>query len=152
MKDITDGMSILTKNLKRSAELVRSFKQVAVDQSVDDLRKFNLRVYIHEILTSLSPKLKESRVDVIIDCPDDIEIFSYPGTFYKIINNLVLNSVIHGLEGRIDGRIVIEARSNDDGLHISLSDNGKGMDRETQRKIFDPFYTTRRNRGAWGWA
>jgi signal transduction histidine kinase/tetratricopeptide (TPR) repeat protein len=150
MKDITDGMSILTKNLKRSAELVRSFKQVAVDQSVDDLRKFNLRVYIHEILTSLSPKLKESRVDVIIDCPDDIEIFSYPGTFYKIINNLVLNSVIHGLEGRIDGRIVIEARSNDDGLHISLSDNGKGMDRETQRKIFDPFYTTRRNRGGVG--
>jgi signal transduction histidine kinase len=150
MKDVTEGMSILTKNLKRSAELVRSFKQVAVDQSVDDLRKFNLKNHILEILTSLSPKLKECKVDVVVDCPEEIEIFSYPGTFYKILNNLVLNSVIHGLEGRADGKISIEAKALEDGLHLSLADNGKGMNRETQKRIFDPFYTTRRNRGGVG--
>jgi C4-dicarboxylate-specific signal transduction histidine kinase len=60
--DIVDqSLRIMTTNTQRAAALVRSFKQVAVDQSSDDIRQFNLKAYLAEVLLSLQPKLKGRR-------------------------------------------------------------------------------------------
>ncbi|MDB5917288.1 MAG: hypothetical protein JWR40_1522, partial [Massilia sp.] len=55
---VDQSLRILSSNTQRAAALVRSFKQVAVDQSSDAIRSFNLKTYMHEVLLSLQPKLK----------------------------------------------------------------------------------------------
>ena len=45
-------------NLNRAAELIHSFKQIAVDQSSETRRIFNVKTYLEEILLQLSPKVK----------------------------------------------------------------------------------------------
>ncbi|MEM9274561.1 MAG: AAA family ATPase, partial [Cyanobacteria bacterium P01_F01_bin.143] len=53
--------NMVLSNLHRAAELIHSFKKVAVDQSSESKRSFQLKSYIREILISLAPKLKRTK-------------------------------------------------------------------------------------------
>jgi hypothetical protein len=75
---------------------VRSFKQVAVDQSSDDIRSFNMKAYLDEVLLSLQPRLRGRPVKMAVDCPDDVALESFPGAVSQIVTTLVINSLVHG--------------------------------------------------------
>ena len=142
--------NMILANLKRAAELVSSFKQIAVDQSADQQRHFKLKLYLEEILHSLYPRLKNTSHSVTVSCPDTLELYSYPGAFYQIITNLVMNSLIHGFERIEGGEIRIDVSQEQNAVHIHYSDNGQGIDAEHRDKIFEPFFTTKRNEGGSG--
>src|SRR5450830_248701 len=149
--DIIDQtLRIMTTNTQRAAALVRSFKQVAVDQSSDDLRSFNLNTYIHEVLLSLQPKLKGRPVKVVVQCEPDINMESFPGAVSQILTNMVVNSLVHGFEHEQAGNIVVSAALDGDTVVFHYADDGAGMDAETLSKLFDPFFTTRRGSGGSG--
>ncbi len=150
--DIVDqSLRIMTTNTQRAAALVRSFKQVAVDQSSDDIRHFHLKRYLDEVLLSLQPKLKGRPIAVRIDCPGDLELDSFPGALSQIVTNMVVNSLVHGFEREQEGTIRIGARLEEgDFVVLDYSDDGVGMDEDTLDKLFDPFFTTRRGQGGSG--
>jgi len=150
--DIVDqSLRIMTTNTQRAAALVRSFKQVAVDQSSDDIRSFNLRTYLNEVLLSLQPKLKGRPVKVEVDCPPDLVLESYPGAVSQIVTNMLMNSLVHGFEEREQaGTIAIRAALEGDVVAFSYADDGAGMDSDTLDKLFDPFFTTKRGNGGSG--
>lgn len=147
---IDQSLRIMTTNTQRAAALVRSFKQVAVDQSSDDIRSFNLKTYLNEVLLSLQPKLKGRPVKVEVDCPGDINLDSFPGAVSQIVTNLLMNSLVHGYEHERAGTIRIAARVEDGNVVFDYSDDGVGMDQETLGKLFDPFFTTKRGQGGSG--
>jgi signal transduction histidine kinase len=150
--DVVDqSLRIMTTNTQRAAALVRSFKQVAVDQSSDNIRNFNLCKYVGEILLSLQPKLKGRPVKVQVDCPADLEVNSFPGAVSQILTNMVVNSLVHGFERDQPGNITIRARLEDDDMvAFEYGDDGAGMDADTLAKLFDPFFTTKRGSGGSG--
>lgn len=141
---------ILLSNLNQAANLIRSFKIVAVDRCSEERRWFNLKEYLAEILLSLKPKLKRTRHTVTINCPYDIKLHSDPGAFSQIISNLIMNSLIHGFENKEAGEISIDVRRDKESIFLRYSDNGKGIAREHLAKIFDPFFTTKREKGGSG--
>jgi signal transduction histidine kinase len=147
---VDQSLRILTTNTQRAAALVRSFKQVAVDQSSDDIRSFNLRTYLHEVLLSLQPKLKGRAVKVEVDCGPDISLVSFPGAVSQIVTNMVVNSLVHGFEREQAGAIRIKAALEDEMVVLDYSDDGAGMDADTLGKLFDPFFTTKRGSGGSG--
>jgi signal transduction histidine kinase len=150
--DVVDqSLRIMTTNTQRAAALVRSFKQVAVDQSSDNIRHFNLGKYVSEILLSLQPKLKGRPVKVQVECPPELEMDSFPGAVSQIVTNMVVNSLVHGFERDQPGNITIRARLEDeDMIAFEYGDDGAGMDAETLAKLFDPFFTTKRGSGGSG--
>lgn len=151
IEHIEEGASIIERNLYRASSLIRNFKQVAVDQSVEDIRKLNLREYLEEILSSLRPKWKHSKVNVVTDFPDDIEITTYPGALAQILTNLISNSLMHGFDdGKSSGDITIKINEDTDNVTLDYMDTGKGMSQETLQQIFDPFFTTKRGSGGSG--
>lgn len=141
---------IILTNLNRAAELIQSFKQVAVDQSSSELRQFQLTEYINEILLSLRPKLKKTDINVVVDCDTDIVIKSYPGAFSQILTNLVMNALAHAYPSGGKGEIRIEAYCAEGRLKLDFSDDGCGIPKDHQSKIFDPFFTTKRGQGGSG--
>ncbi len=149
--DIVDqSLRIMTTNTQRAAALVRSFKQVAVDQSSGDIRSFNMRNYLSEVLLSLQPKLKGRPVKVEVDCPHDLVLDSYPGAVSQIVTNMVVNSLVHGFEREQAGKIGIRAALEGETVTLSYADDGAGMDKESLDKLFDPFFTTKRGSGGSG--
>ncbi|MCP4348386.1 MAG: HAMP domain-containing protein [Desulfobacterales bacterium] len=150
IKNATEASASILTNLERAAELITSFKQVAVDQSNVEQRRFVFKTYISEMLLSLRPKYKNTLHTITVNCPEDMEIDSYPGAFSQIITNLVTNSLVHGFEGIEKGEIVFDVSTDGDDLLFRYSDNGRGMDDECLRQIFNPFFTTKRTRGGTG--
>ncbi len=145
-----EATRLLNSNLNRAAELIRSFKQVAIDQSVEGKRTFKLREYLDEILLSLRPVLKKAGHIVKIDCDDEIILHSYAGAFSQIVTNLVTNSVTHGFTEIAPGQISMEFSRVDDNWLFSYRDDGRGINAEHLARIFDPFFTTTRAKGGSG--
>jgi signal transduction histidine kinase len=150
MQNMEESVDILSKNLERAAKLIQSFKHVSEDQAGEALRKFNLNDYLHEINSTLNPKLKTTLHKVKITCPEDIELEGFPGALSQVITNLVMNSLLHGFEDIKQGKITIKAEQQKNTIVIVYSDDGKGLSSESQAKIFEPFYTTKRGYGGTG--
>ncbi|MGK0290379.1 MAG: signal transduction histidine kinase [bacterium] len=143
--------TILMGNLQRSSELIKSFKKLSTDQSIDIMREFNLKDYLNDILLSLYPKLKQGKHKVEVICNSDVWINSYPGVFSQIVTNLLINAIIHAYESQKEGKIKIEIEvleSNE--VSFIFSDNGSGIPYDVLPRIFDPFFTTKRGSGGSG--
>lgn len=143
------SVSILS-SLKKAADLIQSFKLVSVDQTSDNIRAFNIYEYMQEILMSLSNELKKLNHNIEINCPKDLIITSYPGAFYQIITNLIMNAVIHGFENIERGNIQIIFKRENRNFELRFIDDGRGMEENVVANIFEPFYTTKRGSGGTG--
>lgn len=141
---------IVTSNLNRSAELIKNFKQVAVDQCIEDLRPLIVHHYITDLLTTLKPRMKSLKHKIEITGGEQLEITTLPGALAQIITNLIMNSIIHGFEGIEEGYIKISISKAEHGMNLRYKDDGKGMSQESLEKVFDPFFTTRRGKGGTG--
>ena len=137
-------------NLQRAANLVKSFKQVAVDQSSEELREFNAKEYTEEILTSLHNRLKKTKHKIELDIEPNLIIHNYPGAFSQILTNLIMNSVIHAYDKDDEGHINIRIERDEKNITLTYTDDGKGISKENLKKIFDPFFTTNRDHGGSG--
>lgn len=148
---VDTGSDIAVRNIQRAAELVTSFKQVAVDQTSSQRRSFEIREVVEEILLTLNPTLKRTPYRVETEISEDIQLDSYPGPLGQSLTNLINNAVLHGFEDRDHGtiRIVVTPLATDH-VSISVQDDGKGIPPDRLGRIFDPFFTTRMGRGGSG--
>ncbi|PLX03040.1 MAG: hypothetical protein C0594_11205, partial [Marinilabiliales bacterium] len=142
LQNTYDTTSLILKNLERTGELVRTFKQVSIDQTIEEKRNFNLVEYTKDVISSLKPEINKNNVNIQVETPEEYEICSYPGAFAQIYTNLILNSITHGFSKDQNKEIIIQFSKTENHLSILYSDNGKGISKEIQSKIFDPFFTT----------
>lgn len=148
--DALQSSQLILSNLRRAGQLIKSFKQVAVDQSSEQAREVHLKTYLEEILVSLGPALKKTRHTVSIKCPEDLRLYTYPGAISQIVVNLVMNSLIHAFEGIDEGHIQIQCEGYDEEWLLLYRDDGVGMSDEVRQRVFDPFFTTKRGQGGSG--
>ena len=142
--------TIINLNLDRTARLVKSFKQISIDQTNEEKREFNLKEYINSILLSICNITNKTNLTITVKCDDSLNIDSYPGLFSQIITNLIMNSINHGYDEREKGNININASIDNNTLLFEYKDDGRGITKENMLRIFDPFFTTNRNKGGTG--
>lgn len=142
---------LLTLNLNRAATLIKNFKQIAVDQSSESLRSFELNTYLQEISSTFSSEFKRRKVILNIQSDlSEIPMNSLAGVLSQVIVNLIQNSLMHAFETTKDAKITIETFLEDDKVKIIYQDNGSGIDSSVQSTLFEPFVTTKRNEGGTG--
>lgn len=144
------GAQLVLRNLERAGALVKSFKQVAVDQASEQRRVFQLDTYLGEILTSLRPRLKGTSLRTEVECPPDLVLDTYPGALYQIVANLLVNAQVHAYAPGQAGCIRIIASASGEDIRLEFSDDGAGMPEAVRRRVFEPFFTTRRGSGGSG--
>lgn len=151
MSDADQATDMMLRNLNRAANLLASFKQVAVDQTSSQRRAFSLSEVVAEIMTTLWPSFKKTAFKVEQDIPDGILMDSYPGPLGQVLTNLVNNALLHGFEGRTTGLISISALQPEGGwVDLAVHDDGVGIPAENLDRIFDPFFTTKLGAGGSG--
>jgi ligand-binding sensor domain-containing protein/signal transduction histidine kinase len=145
-----ESAHILLKNLQRAADLIQSFKQVAVDQSSGERRRFDIKAYVHEVLQSLAPKLNRTPHRVTVECPDELLVDSYPGALAQILTNFIGNSLLHAFPQERAGEIRISVAADGEAVVLRYQDDGIGIPPENLQRIYDPFFTTKRGSGGSG--
>jgi PAS domain S-box-containing protein len=148
---VQNASTQLFANLTRAAELIQSFKQVAVDQNYLDRRVFDLGDLTEQVSTSLRSVLQKNNLTFHMTREPGLTLNSYPGPCGQVLVNLFLNSVAHAFPEGKGGAIDVQLRgAGRDHVGIVFSDDGCGMSADVRRQAFDPFFTTRRHEGKIG--
>lgn len=145
-----EDAELISANLTVAADLIRGFKQVAVDERSEARRCFALKVYLQDIVANLRPRLKHTPHTVVINCPPDLEIDSYPGAVSQVVTNLILNALDHAFDGDRPGHVFIDVRALDGDVEIKVRDDGRGIKPEDLPHIFERFFTTKGHLGGTG--
>jgi C4-dicarboxylate-specific signal transduction histidine kinase len=141
---------LISNNLHRAAELIKSFKKISVDQSNEDKREFEIGEYIKEIFMTFHNQIKQLPIEINIQTTSEIIILSYPGIIAQIISNLIQNSLFHAFDDGRDGQIDVYIKEDETYVIIEYKDNGKGIEPNFITKVYEPFITTKRNQGGSG--
>ncbi len=147
---LLEYQQIIERSLNKSVELIRGFKSVAVEQHTDPELKINLAQHVNDVVNTVKTMFKRKKYDIVIDVDRDFEFVTYPSAWNQILTNFLMNSHIHGFEGREEGEISIQFSENNGYLTLLYKDNGNGIDKEVKKTIFDPFVTTKRGQGGSG--
>lgn len=146
-----EGTDILMRSMRIAANLVSSFKQVAVDQSSENRRTFKLDATVEEILLTLRPSLRRTSHRLLSNIAPGLVLESYPGPLGQVLSNLINNALVDGFEERERGTIRVEASQQDEKhIKIIVSDDGVGIPKKNLVRVFDPFFTTKLGRGGSG--
>lgn len=147
------GAEMVERSLQRAVALVQSLRTVATDQVSGERRRFKLLAVVQDVMEMLEPGLRRTncRVDLQIAVDPLLEMDSYPGPLGQVLVNLVNNAVLHGFEGREQGRLCIEAQALGPGwLRMEVADDGCGIATERLHRLFDAFYSSKFGQGGSG--
>jgi len=148
---LQDASETIELSLRKAAELISSFKQIAADQASYQRREFKLSVLLHELRVAMNSTLKQQDVELIEQVDERILMDSYPGPLTQILMNLVTNAMVHAFIDQKARKITIAGEVGEQGdVVIIVSDNGVGIDPEHLSKVFDPFFTTKLGQGGSG--
>lgn len=142
--------NMIFSSCERAANLIRSFKQVAVDQASEQRRTFSLHSLVEDNIAALRPSMRNAPVHIVVNIAQDIACDSYPGPLGQVIVNLVQNAVVHAFAGRESGLLTISAHVQGNQVAMQFEDDGVGMEHAVLVRIFEPFYTTRLGQGGSG--
>lgn len=146
LNSLTDASSLLMNNLDRASELVKQFKSIAINQNIESLKSIELKEEIDKILTSLKPTTRKNNLEILNEVDSTIFMVTYPGAISQVITNFIMNSMHHGYGDQEKGTIIIRAVQDGQLVRLTYLDDGKGIPPEILAHVFEPFYTTRRNK------
>ncbi len=150
MEDSSQLADLIHRQCHRAGQLIASFKRVAIDQTSEQRRTFQLHDLIDDHIAALDPSLMHSRWQIEREVPTDIACDSYPGPLGQVIDNLIQNAGVHAFGERESGRLQIHAHCDGTMVQLQFTDDGKGIAEQDQHHIFDPFFTTRLGQGGSG--
>jgi len=145
-----EASELISSNLQRAALLIENFKLIDSKYKNEEKCSVKLVDYINGIATNYLVRLKEQQIDVTVNGDEDIDIITYPDAIFKVINNVLDNSIVHGLESFSYGEVQVNIFRKNQDTYIDIKDSGRGMADDDINKIFDPFYTTKRGQGSSG--
>ncbi|GAC1315627.1 MAG: hypothetical protein NVSMB28_00480 [Collimonas sp.] len=146
-----EASEMIIRGLESSANLVHSFKQVAVDRTTAHRRVFDLRQVCQEVVATMMSQIRISGHAVSIDIPNGIILDSYPGPFGQVVTNFISNALVHAFDDRKGGHMSLSAAQMPGcRLLFQFSDDGHGIENKHLSRIFDPFFTTKLGQGGSG--
>lgn len=152
LNESENGLDIVVNNITRAANLVQNFKKISVEQSSEVFEDLDLGVSIKNIIDYIRPAVKKKIGKINLICPDELIFNTSSGVLAQIFTNLMMNAYLHGFEHMDKEKCVVTIKIYDqhDDIQIIFMDNGKGMTEDELSKLFQPFFTTKRNVGGSG--
>lgn len=148
---VREGCEIAEGSLHRAAELISDFKQLDVDRTSAQRRKFDVAQLAQEIAITMAPQLRKASSVFVNNVAPGVVMDSDPGALGQVLMSLMSNSLVHAFEGRESGEIQLRSDAlGADWLRMTYSDNGVGVAPKHIANIFDPFFTTKLGQGGSG--
>ena len=144
-EDLDDMKSSVTTMLRRSDHLqqfVESYRKLAMLPSPKK-EKTELSKMIENGFQIMASIFKNEQIQVINTISFDRWLNVDMQQMEQVLINLLTNC-IHALTDTEKKQIVISAEAKEKRIFIMITDNGKGIEKEIENKIFLPFFTTRK--------
>jgi two-component system NtrC family sensor kinase len=138
-EDISDVISESQLGVERVKTIVEDLRRFSrLDES--EIKHIDLVENIKSTLSIIKPEIDKKNIEFSLNAPEELFTDCYPGQLNQALLNILINA-IYAVDEK--GKIQLSLQKKADQVHISVSDNGCGMEAEIISKIFNPFYTTK---------
>jgi two-component system, NtrC family, sensor kinase len=138
-------------SLSQAQHVITVFQQIAVDQTTEHRRTFDLLATVREMIDITRLAHRHDPIEIIVTGEQELVLDSYPGAIGQVLNQLIANAVVHGFARTGEGTIAVRVwPSGHDAVRITVQDDGIGIPPDALRQVFAPFFTTRLAQGGSG--
>jgi len=127
LKMTTEATENITRNLMKASELINSFKGMRIDSDSKLQRQITYKEFLDDIRVYCAYDLHEHNIELITEVDESLIYFGDSVAFFFIMQNLIRNSLDHGLSDLKKGKIQIDVVKGDEYVKVRYQDNGKGM-------------------------
>ena len=132
---------------------MQDFKRTSADQTSLDIEDIVLDEYIPSVCNPLKPMLRKAQIELSIDVTPNLVITTCPGIVAQLLTNLITNAQLHAFGSTVNNdinKITVSCVQSGKNIVLTVQDNGKGIPKALHKKVFEPFYTTARDKGGTG--
>ena len=144
------GVELLNGSLHKSIRLINNFKSLSTYSEPEQAKKFSANKLIQALSDSYQSVLKTHNTQLALAFKDEVMVMSYKDVIIDVLTQLIENSLTHAFNDIDCPCITIQVSASNDQLIIDYFDNGLGLSYEAKDKMFDLFYTTKRNSNCTG--
>jgi signal transduction histidine kinase len=148
-EDVRRHLEIADRELVRVAQIAQQTLGFYKDNS--KRKWFSVAEVIQDVITLYDRKLRNKRLEIEISADAELKIYAKQGELKQALSNLVTNAIDASNEG---GKLWVRAQKTknwtngmEEGVRITLADNGCGMAPAVRQRIFVPFFTTKADVG-----
>lgn len=135
-------LETITKSVERIEKIVKGLRKFSRSAASTEFSVESLLSIISEVLILTGPKSKRHSAEIITDVAGHLEIFCDRAEIEQVLVNLV-NNAIDAVRGLDERWVQIKGFEEDSQIVIQIIDSGKGISPEVERKLFQPFFTTK---------
>ena len=128
--------------ITRASHLVQqllALTQVDADRIVA-LEELDLAQLVRKQLAEIASLPANSRVDLSLEAPDHCLQQTDRLAFQSVLHNLLGNAITHGCRAGPNKRVFIQLLANDEHWQLTVADNGPGITRADQPRVFERFF------------
>lgn len=145
-----EALDGVLRNLMKAGELIQAFKGLGLDHGQGEWRPIELKTLFGDLASVYTVELRERGIELRAEVPlDDTMVYSQPSALVQVVGELLENAMDHAFPAGFGGdpQVLLQVSIQQGLLRLAVTDNGRGLNAEERRHIFDPLYTTRRPEG-----
>ena len=144
-----ESLDLLQKVTGTVQIMDKLLKKLSVISEINEPSGFgevHVKDLIVNTLKSFEDSIKENKVSVIIQCEDGLSFYSYPNLLDVVLSNIIENALFYSLiKDTVNAEIKIAARTHENKVQITITDNGIGIDNGIKSRLFDMFFKGNEN-------
>jgi len=141
-EEYTRFLNLMQGEVQRLNSIVEQFLSLARPLTLHP-EEISVPDFLHELTTLVAGDVHSSNVELELKVSPGLPTLQADRNYLKqLLLNLILNGVQAMPKG---GKLTLEAHRNRDQLQLTVQDRGTGIEPETLKKIFEPYFTTKPN-------
>jgi two-component system NtrC family sensor kinase len=143
LEGIMKDVGIIEKEALRAREIVHQLLEFSRKRTLN-IRDVNVNEVLKEVIGLVSIQTKDTRVRVSEEYGDIPLIKGDENQLKQVFLNLI-NNAVFAMDG--EGNLGVSTSRDSLNVYVHVTDTGKGIPREIVDRIFDPFFSTKREQG-----
>ncbi len=136
-------LNIIQRNSKRISDLISELLNTSRPSEIS-LEPVSLQAVMDEVIGASIDRLTLKRIKLAVSYPDGpVPILADAEKLKLAILNIVINAIEAMIEG--EGELSISIHLQGDAAALRVTDNGSGISEEAITKLFEPYFTQKRN-------